>query len=66
VHEAMSTVYLLEPLTKRAKSWIRDNLQSGYQSIGKAVCVEHRFIMDIVEGMKRDGLILGKDFLVGY
>ena len=37
-----------------------DNLPEDAQTLGKAVAVEHRYIGDIVAGMKADGLVVGR------
>jgi hypothetical protein len=50
------TIYLLHPLTPAAQSWIDEHLSSDCLTFGDAVAVEHRFIADIVEGIRRDGL----------
>ena len=60
------TIYLLEPLSKIAKSWIKEHVDKNALTFAKSVVVEHRYIRDIVEGMTRDGLVIDKDFLVWH
>jgi len=49
------TVYLLCPNTEAAHDWIADNI-GEHQSLGKNVAVEHRYISNIVDGIRGDGL----------
>jgi hypothetical protein len=55
------TVYMLRPLTPAAQEWINENvaqdaLENSY--FGDSLVVEHRYIMELVEGMRRDGLVV--------
>ncbi len=50
------TIFLLTPLTPAANSWVNENLPEDRLTFGGAVCVEHRFIRDIVTGILGDGL----------
>lgn len=52
------TIYLLTPLTDSAKQWVTDNLslEGSYQPYLNAVVVEHRYIRDIVIGIRANGL----------
>lgn len=50
------TIFLLQPLTVAAREWVNDNLPEQRLVYGTAVVVEHRYIFDIVVGIKRDGL----------
>jgi hypothetical protein len=52
------TIWLLQPLTPAARAWIREYLPSDHLTFGTAVCVEHRFIRDIVRGILTDGLVV--------
>ena len=56
VVENHGTIFLLQPLTPAANSWIEENLPEDAQRLGAAVAVEHRFITDIVRGAIADGL----------
>jgi hypothetical protein len=56
--ENHGTIFLLQPLTPAANSWIDDHLPEDRMTFGSAVCVEHRFIRDIVRGILNDGLVL--------
>lgn len=50
------TLYMLYPLSKAAKQWADDNLPSDRQTLGTGIAVEHRYIGDIVQGIRNDGL----------
>lgn len=51
------SVYLLQPLTPAAKEWIESHLATqSWQRFGTAIAIEHRYICDIVDGIKADGL----------
>ena len=52
------TIFLLQPLTVAAKEWIAEHLddENVKMHVGDAVVVEHRYIADIVTGLRDDGL----------
>jgi hypothetical protein len=50
------TIFLLQPLTPAAISWIQENLPEDHMMSGRAVVVDHRYIADIVRGAQADGL----------
>jgi hypothetical protein len=54
--ENRGSIFLLQPLTPAAESWIEEFLPEDRMSFGSAVAVEHRYICDIVEGIRNDGL----------
>jgi hypothetical protein len=54
--ENQGTIFLLQPLTPSANSWIEENLPEDRTTFGSAVVVEHRYISDIVAGIQNDGL----------
>jgi hypothetical protein len=54
--ENHGTIFLLQPLTPVANSWIQENLPEDRLAFGGAVVVEHRYITDIVRGAMADGL----------
>ena len=54
--ENHGTIFLFQPLTPAANSWIEQNLPPGRTMFGGAVVVEHRYIVDIVRGAIADGL----------
>ena len=52
------SIYLLHPETDAANEWIDEKVQAGAQRFGLALVVEHRYVVDIIEGMQADGLTL--------
>ena len=50
------TIFLLIPHTDSAKAWIEEHILEDAQRFGGSVVVEHRYILDIVNGIKNDGL----------
>jgi hypothetical protein len=58
VVENHGTIFLLQPLTPAANSWIEENLPDDRLTFGGGVVVEHRYIADIVRGAITDGLVV--------
>jgi hypothetical protein len=52
----MGTIFLLQPLTPAANSWVDEHLPQDHLTFAGAVVVEHRYIADIVRGATADGL----------
>ena len=50
------SIFLLRPVSPVAQAWVEEHLPEDRQEFGGAVVVEHRYIVDIVEGIQRDGL----------
>ena len=50
------SVYLVRPLTPAADAWIEKNVQDDAQWFGPSLVVEHRYVADLIAGMKADGL----------
>jgi hypothetical protein len=51
------TIFLLCPLTDSALAWIEEHLPEDVLTFGRGICVEHRFISDIVRGIQDAGLV---------
>jgi len=47
---------LLRPLTGQAVEWLDEHIEQDRQIFGTAVVVEHRYVADIVRGIRADGL----------
>lgn len=56
--ENHGTIFLLQPLTPAANSWVNAHLPEGRLTFAGAVVVEHRFIANIVRGAMADGLVV--------
>jgi hypothetical protein len=52
------TIFLLQPITDRALAWVREHLSPDSPHFGLSLVVEHRFIADIVTGIRGDGLVV--------
>jgi hypothetical protein len=53
------SIYTLTPLSEAAREWINENVQAeDCMWLGHSLCVEHRYIADIVKGMRDAGLIV--------
>lgn len=50
------TIYILTPHTKAAREWVAEKISQGHQEFCGGVVVEHRYILDIAEGIRGDGL----------
>lgn len=50
------SVYLLTPVSPRGEAWATEHLPEDAQRLGSGIAVEHRYIGDIVQGIKSDGL----------
>ena len=57
----MSTVHLVKFESRKGREWDKFHLPYSFHAMG-GVAVEHRYIDDLVEGMKADGLVDGVDF----
>ena len=54
------SIFLLQPLTPAAVSWVEENLPEDRMTFGSAIVVEHRYIADIVRGAIADGLAVSR------
>ena len=61
----MQTVFLIEPLTNQAETWLKENVAAeSWNWLGKNLAVEHGYIADIVAGMFEAGFLPCKDFKI--
>ena len=58
VVENHGSIFLLKPLTLLATSRVEEHIgeDNGFQPYYPPVVVEHRYVADIVEGIRSDGL----------
>jgi hypothetical protein len=54
--ENHGTIVLLQPLTRAANEWIESNLPADRLHYAGAVVIEPRYLADIVDGIRADGL----------
>ena len=52
------SIFMVNPMTPAAKEWISEHIPDDAQYFGRALIVEHRYIDDIIEGMRGDGLMV--------
>jgi hypothetical protein len=52
------SLFLLRPLSDAARDWISEHIPDDAQVFGEAVVVEHRYIGEIVNGARADGLVV--------
>ena len=52
------SLYLLRPLTREAVEWLDEHIEQNRQMFGTAVVIEHRYVADIVRGIRDAGLEL--------
>ena len=55
--ENHGSIFLLQPLTPAANSWVEEHLPTARLMFGGAIAVEHRFIWAILLGLQDDGLL---------
>jgi hypothetical protein len=52
-----ASIYLLTPHTPVARAWLGENVQAGSNHfISSSLAVEHRYIAEIVEGIRAAGM----------
>lgn len=53
----------LTPLSDAGSNWINANVYvEGWQWLGGGLCVERRFVPDLISGMNDDGLVVSADW----
>jgi len=51
------TIFMIEPRTPQAKKWVQENVPlENWQWLGPRFSVEHRYVVDLIEGIRNDGL----------
>ena len=60
----MPGVYLIMPLTEQCDDWLTENVGDDAMYLGRSLAVEHRYVEDLVMGLRENGFALGKDFEV--
>jgi hypothetical protein len=54
------TVWIFNPLSSVAQVWFAENVHSDpWQCMGTSLVVEHRFAVDLIEGITDAGLDIG-------
>jgi hypothetical protein len=52
------TIFLVTPRTEAAEDWIEEHTPPDTTWFGPSLVVEHRYVEDLVEGMRADGLVV--------
>lgn len=55
------TLYTLTPHTPAARRWVKRHLPPEITVFGNSIAVEHRYIGDIMNGIRDDGLSVGTE-----
>ena len=58
----MPSVYLIKPLTEQCKVWLGENVSEDAMYLGNSLAVEHRYVDNLVMGLRESGFMPGKDF----
>ena len=56
--ENHGTIFLVRALSTFAANWIEEHVSDDGQFFGGALLVEHRYIADLVAGMREAGLVV--------
>ncbi len=56
--ENHGSIFLLRSHSANGDEWISAHIPDDAQTLGTAIAVEHRFIEDIVSGIRDDGLVV--------
>lgn len=59
------SIFLLTPLTAVAESWVAEHVSDDHQTFGRAIVVEHRYAVPIVEGLLVEGFRVQADVPAG-
>lgn len=52
------SVGLLRPITAAAKAWVDDHVCLDEWQSARSVAIEHRYVVDILQGIANDGLVV--------
>ena len=58
----MPSIYLIIPLTEQCKVWLSENVSEDAMYLGHSLAVEHRYVENLVMGLRENGFMPGKDF----
>ncbi|MBA3724865.1 MAG: hypothetical protein H0W86_00060 [Armatimonadetes bacterium] len=53
------SVSILTPITDTAREWTEGNVYfESWQTIGGGICIDHRFLVDLIEGILSEGFTI--------
>jgi hypothetical protein len=55
-HEGTISLFHLQ--NEEAKGWVETHVVGETSWFGQALAVEHRYVLDLIQGMQEDGLIV--------
>jgi hypothetical protein len=55
------SIFLLEPLSDDAQNWIEEHIPGDAQYFGNSVAIEHRYVIDVIDGIHADGYTIQGD-----
>ena len=59
----MKSIYQVWPITEACKEWFNENVDiPSYLYFGESICIESRFLDDIIHGMDDAGLEYAEDY----
>jgi hypothetical protein len=58
--ENHGSIFLIRPLNEFARVWLEENIDAAgsFQPYWPTVVIEHRYVADILEGIRNDGLVI--------
>ncbi len=58
----MPSVYLITPLTPECRDWLKENVREDAMYLGSSLAVEHRYVENLVAGLREQGFAHARDF----
>lgn len=53
------SVVILTPMTDNAREWVDERIPVDALGFGRGICIEPRYLDDIIDGITGDGLTIG-------
>jgi len=58
----MASVYLITPLTKECRDWLKENVSEDAMHLGLSLAAEHRYVEGLISGLEEHGFKCERDF----
>ena len=58
VIENHGSIFIFRPVTRRARTWVNENVSDDRQEFAGGIVVEHRYIAQLADGAAADGLVV--------
>ena len=62
----MASVYLITPLTRECREWLKENVSEDALYLGPSLAVEHRYVENLIWGLEENGFKCEQDFEISY